>query len=319
MTGNAMPSNEEVAEVLDQVAALLEAQRANRFRVGAYEKAADTLRGLAGPAADILETAGIAGLATLPAIGESLARVIAEVLETGRLGLLERLRGHAAPETLFATVPGIGSRLAARIHDELGIETLEELETAAHDGRLAAMRGFGSRRVLAVAESLAGRLGRRARRASYRGGDPPPVGELLDVDREYRQKSNAGELRRITPRRFNPEAKAWLPILHTSRGDHNYTALYSNTALAHELGKTRDWVVLYRDDGTGERQATVVTETRGALRGQRVVRGREAECLAYYEVRSGVVPVKRPRGLGRSSSQYRESRELRDEHERERD
>ena len=277
------PTNEDIAEVLDRVAELLEAQRANRFRVGAYKKASDTLRGLDVRAADVLETAGVAGLVTLPAIGDSLARVIAEIIETGELGLLERLRGQAAPETLFATVPGIGPRLAAQIHEELGIETLEELEAAAHDGRLARIRGFGPRRLLAVSESLAGRLGRRARRVAASHGEPPPVGELLDVDREYRAQAAAGKLRRIAPRRFNPEGEEWLPILHTSRGGHSYTALFSNTALAHELGKTHDWVVIYRDDGYGERQATVVTETRGPLVRRRVVRGREDDCRAYYE------------------------------------
>ena len=109
------------------------------------------------------------------------------------------------------------------------------------------------------------------------------MAELLDVDREYRADADSGKLRRIAPRRFNPEGKAWLPILHTSRGSHSYTVLYSNTALAHEVGKTDDWVVLYRDDGNGERQATVVTETRGPLAGRRVVRGREGECRSYYD------------------------------------
>jgi len=276
-------TNEDVAEVLDRVAELLEAQRANRFRVGAYKKASDTLRALNVSASDILETAGIAGLATLPGIGDSLARVIAEILETGRLGLLERLRGQASPETLFGTVAGIGRRLGAQIHEELGIETLEELEAAAHDGRLARVRGFGPRRLLAISESLAGRLGRRARRVAGARAELAPVEELIDVDRAYRAEVASGKLRRIAPRRFNPEGKAWLPILHTSRGGHSYTALYSNTALAHELHKTDDWVVLYRDDGDGERQATVVTETRGPLIGRRVVRGREAECQSYYE------------------------------------
>jgi DNA uptake protein ComE-like DNA-binding protein len=280
------PTNEDVAEILDQVAELLHAQGANPFRVGAYKRAADTLRGTDARAADILETAGVAGLATLPGIGDSLGRVVAEILETGRLGFLERLRGQASPETLFATVPGIGPKLAAQIHDELGIETLEELEAAAHDGRLAAVRGFGKRRLLAIAESLAGRLGRRARRRFAARSEAAPVAELLDVDREYRAEAAKGKLRRIAPRRFNPEEKAWLPILHTHRGDHSYTALYSNTARAHELGKTHDWVVLYRDDGHGERQATVVTETRGPLAGKRVVRGREAECRDYYRERS---------------------------------
>ncbi|MCJ7450875.1 MAG: hypothetical protein MUO39_00155, partial [Steroidobacteraceae bacterium] len=62
-----------------------------------------------------------------------------------------------------------------------------------------------------------------------------------------------------------------------------YTALYSNTALAHELDRTRDWVVLFfYDDDHVEGQHTIVTETHGPLTGRRVVRGRETECIAHY-------------------------------------
>ncbi|MGZ3265337.1 MAG: hypothetical protein ACXWI4_06565, partial [Croceibacterium sp.] len=58
----------------------------------------------------------------------------------------------------------------------------------------------------------------------------------------------------------------------------------SNTRQAHELGRVRDWVVIYfQTDGLPEGQCTVVTERRGELAGQRVVRGREAECLAQQD------------------------------------
>ena len=108
---------------------------------------------------------------------------------------------------------------------------------------------------------------------------------LLDVDREYRAGAHTGALPTIAPRRFNPRNEAWLPVLHTRRGDWHFTALYSNTARAHELGRTRDWVVLYfHDEDHAERQRTVVTEQRGPLRGRRVVRGREKECLAVDEM-----------------------------------
>jgi hypothetical protein len=87
----------------------------------------------------------------------------------------------------------------------------------------------------------------------------------------------------IAPKRFNPKGEAWLPVLHVRRGRWHFTALFSNTARAHELGKVEDWVVLYfHSDGGGEAQRTVVTETRGALVGQRVVRGREAECIELF-------------------------------------
>jgi putative hydrolase len=105
---------------------------------------------------------------------------------------------------------------------------------------------------------------------------------LLDVDREYREKAASGQLRLIAPRRFNPTGEAWLPVLHARRGTRQYTALFSNTARAHQAGKTKDWVVLYYDEGSGERQHTVITATRGPLRGRRVVAGREQACLALY-------------------------------------
>ena len=284
-------TNEEMAEQLDETAELLEAQDANRFRVRAYRRAAETLRTLGSRAEDVLEIGGIAGLAALPNIGQGIARVIAEIVETGRLGLLEKLQGQVDPESLLATVPGIGPGLAHKIHSELGIETLEELELAAHDGRLARLPGFGPRRLRSVAESLAGRLGRRAQAANGRGEDAS-IEEILDVDREYREKAGRGVLRMIAPRRFNPDGAHWLPVLHTTREHRSYTALYSNTARAHRLGKTHDWVVIYHEDGWHERQSTVVTETRGPLRGRRVVRGREDECRAFY----------RPRPLRESSS-----------------
>ena len=78
-------------------------------------------------------------------------------------------------------------------------------------------------------------------------------------------------------------------MLHTTRQGWHFTALYSNTARAHQLGHTRDWVVIfhYDDDHHEEAQNTVVTEPRGSLVGHRVVRGREADCLAYYAENPG--------------------------------
>jgi putative hydrolase len=97
---------------------------------------------------------------------------------------------------------------------------------------------------------------------------------LLDVDREYRERAAAGTLPTIAPRRFNPSGAAWLPVLHTERDGWHFTALYSNTALAHQLHRTQDWVVLYfYDDQHVEGQHTVVTETHGPLAGKRVARG----------------------------------------------
>jgi hypothetical protein len=61
--------------------------------------------------------------------------------------------------------------------------------------------------------------------------------------------------------------------------------LFSNTARAHELGKTGDWVLIFYERGQQVGQCTVVTERRGLMTGKRVVRGREAECRSLYFLR----------------------------------
>lgn len=277
------PLNVDIAKQLDEVAQLLEEQKANPFRVQAYRNAAATVRELERGVDDILDAEGLAGLDRLPTIGPALARVIDQLVATGRLPMLERLRGRSDPIARLASIPGIGPKLAQRLHDELDIETLEQLEVAAHDGSLARVGGFGEKRIASIRDVLATRLGRRSTRTSvHERVNEPSVAELLDVDRDYRQGSDAGTLPRIAPRRFNPSGEKWLPVLHTSRGGRHYTALFSNTARAHELGKTNDWVVLYFEEHGVERQRTVITPATGELKGKRVVRGREAECALHY-------------------------------------
>jgi DNA polymerase (family X) len=269
--------NRRIAGRLEEVAKWLEAKHDNQFRVNAYRAAADTVRHLDRPVADILHDEGADGLEALPTIGRSLARTIETLARTGELHLLDRLRGESDPVGLLADVSGVGPELAKRIYEQLHIATLEELEIAAHDGRLATVPGVGPKRLRGIRDALAGRLSRR-RRPLERPAEGPPVAELLEVDRLYRERAEAGLLRRTAPRRFNPEGAAWLPVMRLRRNGRRYAALYSNTALAHELGKTRDWVVIYCDDGGQRSQWTVVTAATGPCRGRRVVRGREREC-----------------------------------------
>jgi hypothetical protein len=110
----------------------------------------------------------------------------------------------------------------------------------------------------------------------------PSVEQLLDVDDEYLRRAEANELPRIAPRRFNPEGKPWLPVLRTRRQEWSMVALFSNTGRAHELAKTHDWVIIYCRRSGLETQNTVVTAGAGALKGLRIVRGREAECRELY-------------------------------------
>lgn len=275
-------SRDQIADRLLEAAELLEAQGADRFRVRAYRMGAETVRGLDEDPAEILHREGLEGLVALPNIGLRLARAIDEMVATGRWIQLERMRGEAEPENLFQAIPGVGAHTARAIQDALHVDTLEALEIAAHDGRLEQVPGIGPRRAAAIRASLASMLARRRRRGS---GDheEPSVALLLEVDALYRRKAAEDSLQRIAPRRFNPTGEAWLPILHLDRDGWSFTTLFSNTALAHDLGRTDDWVVIYfGHPGGPEHQRTVVTETHGPLEGRRVVRGRETECRQHY-------------------------------------
>lgn len=284
-------SNEEIADHLDQIADYLERQEANPYRVRAYRMGAKSVRTADEALATLVADEGNVALERLPDIGRGLAWLISELVTTGRSSRMDRLRGEVSAEDIFQRVPGVGPQLAHRVVEKLHIGTLAELEQAAHAGTLASVAGFGHRRVQAVQDVLATILARSARRTSsahsqaqtIQPAAQPSVATLLAVDAQYRERVAAGTLRKITPRRFNPEKLAWLPILHTEMEECEFTALFSNTARAHELGKTDDWVVIYCEHEGHEGQHTVVTETTGPLQGKRVVRGRERESREYYE------------------------------------
>jgi hypothetical protein len=269
--------NIAIAGKLRDYADLLNAQGADGFRVRAYRRGADAVAHLDQPASKILAREGRDGLVALPSIGAGIAGVIAEITATGRWSQLERLRGELAPEILFRTIPGIGPQLARRLAEDGHLETLEDLENALQHGELV-NKGFGKRRQAMLATMLAERLGRSVFARRMEKAPSPPISLLLQVDSIYREKAAAGQLPRIAPKRFNPSKEAWLPILHANHGQWHFTALYSNTELAHKLGKTRDWVIInYQAEGQPEGRCTVVTDPRGPQSGKRVVRGREEE------------------------------------------
>ena len=273
--------NRSVARSLREIGDILRAQHADPFRVNAYRQAAAAVEQLDVDLAQIVYTQGIDGLMALPHVGRGLSSVIEEIVRTGRCSRLDRIRGDADPEQLLASVPGIGPGLARRIHDELDVDRLEALEVAAFDGRLEQLSGFGPRRVQGIRAGLASLLDRPHPPASH--GARPSVAELLDIDREYRKSAAAGTLPKITPRRFNPERRRWLAVLHRDLNGWHFTALFSNTARAHALARTSDWVVVYfYNHDHSEGQHTIVTERSGDMKNKRVVRGRELECASYY-------------------------------------
>ncbi|MEM6598247.1 MAG: helix-hairpin-helix domain-containing protein [Cyanobacteria bacterium P01_C01_bin.69] len=284
-------SNDEIASIFEQVSNLLEAQGDDYYRIRAYRKGAQSVRRHSTPVVDLYEAAGTAGLKKLTYIGRGLASAIEELATTGQLALLERLLIDVSPEDLFTTVPGVGQVLARRIYRGLGIETLAELAQAAEDGTLSQMHGFGRGRITIVKSALAAMPNNDNRATSNKPAKPKPIMAkqpvavpereaaapsvelLLDIDKQYQYLAKAGQLRMVAPKKFNPESKRWLPVMQMAKGGWRFKVLYSNTARAHELGKTSDWVVIYYERGDQQGQCTIVTESRGPNRGERTVRG----------------------------------------------
>lgn len=277
-----LPSNQEIASVLGRISDLLETQGSDPFRVRAYRNAAQAVQEHAEPISDLVDVGH--ALEELPTIGKSIALTIRQFVHNGHARILDWLEDHALPEDQFTRIPGVGEVLAKEIHQQLAIDTMEELETAAHDGRLAQLKGMGPRRIQSIQNALA-QWFRWRRRESTRPSVEPDVETLLSVDGEYRQRASKGELKLIAPRRFNPNNKRWLPVMHLDRDGWHFSVLFSNTARAHDLDQTKNWVVLFYERNGEHGQSTVVSERRGPMNGKRVVRGREEACHSFYRER----------------------------------
>ncbi len=274
--------NREMAGRFRTAASLLRIQHADPRRIDAYERGADELDRLAESAASIYAREGIDGLIALPTIGRALASAIADVVEFGHWRWLDRLQGDVDPERVLASIPTVGPALAHRLHVEMHVESLDDLERAVYDGRLGRMRGMGDKRWHAIRDALHARRLQRSMPAHDAAEEQPTAGPsrptsdvVLSIDDEYRTKADLNQLATIAPRRFNPTRAHWLPVLHTEREGQHFTAMFSNTARAHELGHIDDWVVV-SVDGTDDKHWTVVTEPTGPRAGQRVVRGETA-------------------------------------------
>src|SRR5262249_9122166 len=136
LTMKGIPTNADIAGVLEEIAEGLETQDSNPFRVRAYHEGAHTIRDHRQSVADLVHQGKSEELTALPNIGEGIASVIQEYVTSGKSQLMESLKAKTGPEDTFGDIPGIGPALASKIVHDLHIQTLEELEEAAHDGRL---------------------------------------------------------------------------------------------------------------------------------------------------------------------------------------
>jgi DNA polymerase (family 10) len=136
--------NPEIARIFEEVADVLEIQGANPFRIRAYRNATRTVETLTTPLRKWVEENRL--LTDLPGIGKEMANHIREMVETGTLGFRDELLAEV-PRSLIELMrlPGLGPKKAKKIHDELQISSVDEVEAAAQDGRIAALPGFGAK------------------------------------------------------------------------------------------------------------------------------------------------------------------------------
>lgn len=137
-------TNIDIARIFHELADLLEMKGENQFKVRAYREASRTFKSLPREVEDMLRDGE--NLEEIPGIGAAIAKKIAEMVDTGRLRLHDELR-TGFPEGIrdILSVPGIGPRMAMRLHTELGVGSVSELEAAIRDGRVAGMPRMGGK------------------------------------------------------------------------------------------------------------------------------------------------------------------------------
>ncbi len=144
-----------MARVLKEVAAMLELAGENPFKIRAYETAAEAIAGFSG---DLAEAVRTGRLQEIRGIGTAIFANVQTLLSTGRLPLQEELQARFPPGlSECLRLPGLGAKKIKRLHDLLGIDSLETLERACREGTLEAVSGFGARSAEKILQSIATR------------------------------------------------------------------------------------------------------------------------------------------------------------------
>ena len=167
--------NQDIAELFEKVADLLEIEGANPFRVRAYRNAARVVSSMSQTLADLVARGE--DLTRLPGVGQDLAGKIQEIVKTGDLGMLKELEARTPPAlTLLLNVEGLGPKRVHLLHEKLGITTTEDLKAAAQAGKIQELKGFGPKIEQLILEGLA-QLSATEKR--YRLTEVEPVAEAL--------------------------------------------------------------------------------------------------------------------------------------------
>ena len=188
-------TKEEIAGTLEAIAQLLDLKGENPFKIRAYQTAARTIETYAG---NLEEVAADGKLGEIEGIGKAIAEKLGELIATGRLGYFEELKGSFPPGIFeLFEINGLGAKKIKTLHEKLGVASLDGLEAACRDGRVAALPGFGEK----TAKNILSGLEQRLRNAAFhRLGDVAGLAfrmlESLKAHPDVARASEGGSFRR---------------------------------------------------------------------------------------------------------------------------
>ena len=146
-------TKEEIAGVLEQIATLLELKDENPFKIRAYTNAARAIETFGANVSSFQDEEAVA---KIPGIGKSIAQKIKELAETGSLKYFQELSAQFPPGILeLFSLPGLGAKKIKALHDKLGISSIEQLQNACEQGRVAELPGFGKTTQQKICEVIA--------------------------------------------------------------------------------------------------------------------------------------------------------------------
>lgn len=172
----ARATNSDIASAFREIMQILAIQGENRFRVNAYERAAEVVGAIATECCDIHRTGGVRALREIPGIGADLALKIEELCRTGRLRFLVQLRKQV-PRGLLEVlqIEGVGPVKARFLWKECGVGSIRDLQRVLRTDDLAHVPGWGAQSVMNLRQALAMR---------QQFGERMPIGRALPLAEE---------------------------------------------------------------------------------------------------------------------------------------
>ncbi|MBA4138473.1 MAG: DNA polymerase/3'-5' exonuclease PolX [Opitutus sp.] len=186
----------EIAAVLNDIATLLELKGENPFKIRAYTSGARIVESLSEEEID--QRVAAATLDGVKGIGEALAQKIGKLRTTGKLEFYEKLKASLPPGLVeLLQIPGVGPKKIKAMHDQLGIDTIEKLQQACTEGKIAALAGFGEKTQAKIMEGIANRQAYGRRHLWFEAfATAEPILTALRKLPQVKQAEHAGSLRR---------------------------------------------------------------------------------------------------------------------------